>query len=81
MPGVGHGAPHRRLVGLPAGRADDDVDPVTRQRRHIRFHVCRREKEIDRHVDAAPALLFRTARMRGRLRVDDAGDLVAALRR
>ena len=51
--GVGDRAADRRLVGGPSGRADDDVDAEPRERLDVRFHGVR-EREIDRHVDAAP---------------------------
>src|SRR4029450_8554283 len=76
--GGGGAARARGLVSLPAGRADDDVDAVARQRRHVGFDGIGKA-EIDRDIDAAPLVLLRSAAMERRLRVDDASHLEPVL--
>ncbi len=61
-PGGVHRATHQGFVGLPAGRPDHHVDAVRGQRGHVVFDRIRK-REINCHVDAAPALLFRTTRV------------------
>ena len=78
--GLGHRLAERRFVRLPAGRAEDDVDPPPGEGGNVVEHGVRR-REVDGHVHVAPPRVVDRTGMGGRLGIDDAGDSAAMLRR
>ena len=68
-----------RLVALPGGRPDDEIDAAPREHRRI-LHDDVGRRKIDGDVHRLPGGRVGTAAVARRLRIDDADDLAAVLR-